>query len=210
MTPTRASTPTDAATVVEPGAISGGPGMDKTSVWPSADDNTAAAQNRTIVEGSTSSPAPTPVKDSATVVESSTGDAQTHVVGAPSRTDTGGGSRQTRVMSLEEEDVEERRPIFAWLVVMEGSQQYADFRIDREQVYVGGSSDCDIVLQDEFISGEHASIRYREGEFTITDLDSKNGTFVNDMSPEATIDRVSLNDGDEIQLGQVLLKFKCL
>ncbi len=145
-----------------------------------------------------------------TVVESPAPEAATHVVGeAASAARPASGVRQTRIMTLDA-DAPPPMPIFAWLVVMEGAQQYHDFRISQEQVYIGGSDECDIVLEDEFISGEHASIRFRDNTFTITDLDSKNGTFVNDLSPEARIDRVSLKDGDEIQIGRVLMKFKCL
>ena len=155
-----------------------------------------------------------PVRDAGadkTVVDSPAPESATHVVGEASTSAprAAAGVRQTRIMTLDD-DAPPPMPIFAWLVVMEGAQQYHDFRISQEQVYIGGSDECDIVLEDEFISGEHASIRFRDDTFTITDLDSKNGTFVNDLSSEARIDRVSLKDGDEIQIGRVLIKFKCL
>lgn len=151
--------------------------------------------------------APSGRDPSRTVAEATDGVA-THVVG--DLTPRQDAQRRTRAIAGEVA-APKRMPIFAWLVVLEGDQQYEEFRIAQEQTYLGVSqTECDIVLHDEFVSAEHASIRYRDGKFYITDLDSKNGTFVNDMSPEARVDRVQLQDGDEIRLGQVLLKFKCL
>ena len=93
---------------------------------------------------------------------------------------------------------------------MEGAQQYEVFRIDKEKTYIGVSSNCDIVLQDEFISSEHASICLRGGKFFITDLDSCNGTIVNDSDPSVSIDREEIKDGDDVQIGRALIKFKCI
>jgi pSer/pThr/pTyr-binding forkhead associated (FHA) protein len=54
----------------------------------------------------------------------------------------------------------------------------------------------------------HASISYKDGKFVITDLDSTNGTFINnDSDPLA---RVELRDNDIIRVGETSLKFKCL
>lgn len=121
----------------------------------------------------------------------------------------GGAGRKTRTLSQVEQQ-RNNRPIFAWLVLLEGRQQYEVFRIDQEQIYLGRSGQGDVVLDDDFVSSEHASIRCRDGQFFITDLDSKNGTFVNDFAEEARIDRVELKDGDDIRLGGVEFKFKCL
>lgn len=122
--------------------------------------------------------------------------------------DTGVQVRKTRL--LEEGGEKKSAPIFAWLVFLEGRQQYEVMRIDREQVYLGSSPDSGIFIDDDYVSKEHASIRYRDGKFFITDLDSRNGTFVNKFDPGAGIDRVELRDGDEIRMGQVIMKFKCL
>ena len=171
----------------------------------------------TVVESDTdrthAKPHPTEVhEDGVTAISSDGAVTPTHVVGGPSGPASGHEDRLTRAVAVDDKSSAKRMPILAWIVVLEGAQQYQDFRIAQDQVYIGGSAEeCDIVLKDEFVSGVHASIRFRDdGLFYITDLDSKNGTLVNDMSPEARIDRVHLKDGDEIRVGQVLLKFKCL
>jgi hypothetical protein len=153
-------------------------------------------------------------EDRKTVAETNQGGAGAQNVANPAGTvletarNTGGSDRRTRILS--EVDIEELKPIFGWMVVLEGSNQYEVFRISQEQTYLGGNDKNDIVLSDEFISSEHASIRYRDGTFFITDLDSSNGTFVNKFEPEDRIDRVELKDGDDIRIGQMHIKFKCI
>ena len=62
---------------------------------------------------------------------------------------------------------------------------------------IGRQEDCDIVLDDRQVSRQHARIvRDREG-YLISDLNSKNGTFVN--GEPVTKDR-RLHDGDEVQI----------
>lgn len=45
---------------------------------------------------------------------------------------------------------------------------------------LGRSSENDIAILDKHVSRRHAVIRYSDGVFTIADLGSANGTFVND------------------------------
>lgn len=212
----RKKTPTSGPTVVEVEAASREVEIKSTRAVPPLGDPTkpVGAGNRTIVDsGGTQGAAqpPMPVVDGKTVVQPSSADARSHVVGDPALPPSAAShsGRGTHVISSVG-DGAKPMPIFAWLVVLQGKQLYRDFRIDQERVCIGNSPDCGIVLDDEFISSEHASIRHRDGKFFITDLDSMNGTHVNDFSPETRIDRVQLSDGDEIQMGQVRMKFKCL
>lgn len=101
-----------------------------------------------------------------------------------------------------------RAPVVGWLVVIEGPQKGEDFRLREGKNTLGKAVDCEVALQDQAVSGKHASISYKEGKFFLTDLDSTNGTFHND-SGEA-ISRVELKDGDTIRAGETTLKFKCL
>lgn len=45
---------------------------------------------------------------------------------------------------------------------------------------IGRASNNDIAIPDQHVSRNHAVIRYRDGIFVISDLNSSNGTFVND------------------------------
>jgi type III secretion system (T3SS) inner membrane Yop/YscD-like protein len=99
-------------------------------------------------------------------------------------------------------------PVVGWFVALNGEQKGEDFRIRDGQNIIGSASDADIVLRDSAVSSKHASLRYKDQKFFITDLDSTNGTFVNEaMDPIA---REELKDNDTVRIGDVILKFKCL
>ncbi len=69
---------------------------------------------------------------------------------------------------------------------------------------IGRSEDNDVTLVDDSISGYHAEIhRKRDGTFVITDLDSKNGVFLNDE----IVEMAELKDGDEVELGDIRFRF---
>jgi pSer/pThr/pTyr-binding forkhead associated (FHA) protein len=51
-------------------------------------------------------------------------------------------------------------------------------------------------------------LRAKEGKFFLTDLDSTNGTYLN--QERNSISREEIKDNDLIRLGEVTLKFKCL
>jgi len=68
---------------------------------------------------------------------------------------------------------------------------------------VGRSPECDIFLDDVTVSRRHAEI-VRDGDtFTIRDLGSLNGTYVN----RKRIESVILQNDDEVQVGKYRLTF---
>lgn len=105
-------------------------------------------------------------------------------------------------------DVARKTALVGWLVAIDGDQKGEDFRLRDGQNTVGSGPDCDIVLRDQTISAKHASIRFKDGKFFLSDLDSSNGTFVNGL--EESIARIELNDSDMLRIGAVTLKFKAL
>jgi hypothetical protein len=64
----------------------------------------------------------------------------------------------------------------------------------------------DIVVADESVSGQHCRIRPEGGRFTLHDLESTNGTFVNDRR----VGRHVLAEGDVIRIGETSLEFQML
>ena len=93
-----------------------------------------------------------------------------------------------------------------WLVAMNGEQRGEDFRIHEGKNILGSGTDAQVVVRDSAISSQHASLRYEDAKFFLTDLDSSNGTFVNDKK----IAREELKDNDVVRLGEITMKFKCL
>ena len=113
------------------------------------------------------------------------------------------GTRRSVVLSDKR-----KPPVVGWFVALTGQQKGEDFRVREGPNTIGSAADADIVLRDTAISGKHASLRYKDQKFTITDLDSTNGTFLNDRADP--IAREELKDNDTIRMGEVTLKFKSL
>src|SRR5262245_51237757 len=62
---------------------------------------------------------------------------------------------------------------------------------------------CEIALNDSFLSGQHARLELQGDIWVLEDLRSTNGTFVNEMEVrDATI----VEDGDIIRVGRVELR----
>jgi hypothetical protein len=114
-----------------------------------------------------------------------------------------GGPRKTVLLSDRP-----RGQLAGWLVVMDGEQKGEDFRIREGQNSIGSGPESDIVLKDPAISGKHAMLRCRDRRFLLTDLDSSNGTFLND-GPDS-ISMEELHENDLVRLGTTTLKVKML
>lgn len=76
------------------------------------------------------------------------------------------------------------------------------FVLSSQTMVIGRQGD--IKLHHESVSRQHAKLEFREGEWTLTDLESRNGTFVN----RASIQRHILTPGDIIRCGRVALRFE--
>ena len=74
-----------------------------------------------------------------------------------------------------------------------------------ESQVVLGRGDADIVIDDPEISRRHALMNARDGAIEIEDLDSLNGTWVNEQRIESS---VRLATGDVIRLGQTTMEVK--
>lgn len=73
----------------------------------------------------------------------------------------------------------------------------------RNSVTIGRKEDNAIVLSDSFVSSNHAKLYIRNNEFYIEDLDSTNGTYINNNKVSG---RVKLRVNDEIKIGTVIFK----
>jgi hypothetical protein len=91
----------------------------------------------------------------------------------------------------------------AFVVRSGGGRAGESFEALGERVLIGRSPECDVFLDDVTVSRRHAEL-VREGTtFTIRDLSSLNGTFVN----RRRIESVVLEDDDEVQVGKYRLTF---
>jgi signal transduction histidine kinase len=89
------------------------------------------------------------------------------------------------------------------LFVFRGNDQGVRFELDEDSTSLGRDSSNTIQLHDTEVSRRHALVRRLGKTFSITDLGSSNGTFVNGGRVEAH----ELASGDEVQLGSTQMLF---
>lgn len=104
---------------------------------------------------------------------------------------------------IDEDHKPKARERIPCLEVLEGGWKGDVFQIRKKSVLLGRGSQSDIFLGNDGVSRQHARIDKHESGYTLTDLESTNGTLVNG----APIKQVALRDGDKILLGEVLLRF---
>jgi FHA domain/zinc-ribbon domain len=84
-----------------------------------------------------------------------------------------------------------------------GGMAGQSFQPDQAKTLIGRSPECDVFLDDVTVSRRHAEL-VREGEtFSIRDLGSLNGTYVNRRRIESAV----LENDDEVQIGKYRLTF---
>ncbi|MFF9494850.1 FHA domain-containing protein [Streptomyces flaveolus] len=92
----------------------------------------------------------------------------------------------------------------ALLVVRRGPNSGSRFLLDGELTTAGRHPQSDIFLDDVTVSRRHVEFRRSpDGSFTVADVGSLNGTYVN----RERIDQVALSNGDEVQIGKYRLVF---
>ncbi|OSZ57634.1 hypothetical protein OQI_26200 [Streptomyces pharetrae CZA14] len=92
----------------------------------------------------------------------------------------------------------------ALLVVRRGPNSGSRFLLDSDLTTAGRHPQSDIFLDDVTVSRRHVEFRRSpDGSFTVADVGSLNGTYVN----RERIDQVALSNGDEVQIGKYRLVF---
>ncbi|RCG16137.1 FHA domain-containing protein [Streptomyces reniochalinae] len=93
----------------------------------------------------------------------------------------------------------------ALLIVRRGPNSGSRFLLDGELTTAGRHPESDIFLDDVTVSRRHVEFRRgADGAFTVSDVGSLNGTYVNRERIEAG---VPLASGDEVQIGKYRLVF---
>jgi hypothetical protein len=126
-----------------------------------------------------------------------------------------GRGRQPDVRRVRTEDIKEEKtlPIAGWLLILNGKQKGDDFRLREGKNVVGTEATSEVRINDEHISVKHATVTCKRatdttGAYSVVDLDSTNGTFLNDSKER--ISREELVDNDTITFGTTRCRFKCV
>ena len=75
--------------------------------------------------------------------------------------------------------------------------------VQKSVIEMGRQPDNDLIISEPGISRNHAQLRYKDGQFEIHDLNSKNGTFVNGRRVMHQV----VKSGDTVTLGGTPLLF---
>ena len=99
---------------------------------------------------------------------------------------------------------EEQALLRGKLSVIQGEQKGETWFLNRVQTSVGRALDNDLVLLDISSSRKHAQIMRHAQGFTLLDLRSANGVYLNGRR----ISEEELYDGDEIEIGETIMRFE--
>ncbi|MCT7355815.1 zinc-ribbon and FHA domain-containing protein [Streptomyces sp. 15-116A] len=115
------------------------------------------------------------------------------------------GQTQMPALSPEAQAAVDALPVgSALLVVRRGPNAGSRFLLDGDLTTAGRHPQSDIFLDDVTVSRRHVEFRRSpDGSFTVADVGSLNGTYVN----RERIDQVALSNGDEVQIGKYRLVF---
>lgn len=87
----------------------------------------------------------------------------------------------------------------AHFVVIAGQDIGRKYPIGESEIIIGRVDSCDISINDDDVSRNHAKVSVSPSGVLIEDLGSTNGTLINGQKVEKHL----LNDGDRIQIGNV-------
>ncbi|MBE7449792.1 MAG: diguanylate cyclase [Kofleriaceae bacterium] len=89
------------------------------------------------------------------------------------------------------------------LVYPPGPDMGKRFPLSRNEVVLGRGSDCDIQVDRDSVSRRHARVFRNAEQWTVEDLGSTNGSYVNDVP----VQRSPLRDSDFLKIGAAIFKF---
>ena len=99
----------------------------------------------------------------------------------------------------------QRKDAAIWCVDVEkGTSSLRGLHVDMlGPVIIGRSPSSDIVINEPFVSATHARFTLQGPALVLEDLNSTNGTMVNGRPIDQP---VTLREGDEVQVGDTVLK----
>jgi eukaryotic-like serine/threonine-protein kinase len=96
------------------------------------------------------------------------------------------------------------RPLLALLTMQNGAMAGRSYRFHQDVTTIGRTNGNDLVIAGRTVSRRHARLWFRDGRWFLEDLQSANGTLVNNVRIHQP---VVLNDGDVINFGDEVVVF---
>ena len=82
----------------------------------------------------------------------------------------------------------------------------AEYTLMKDEISIGRGEDNDVVIPHASVSRQHARLMRRDGGFELMDLNSTNGSYVNEQPVQGS---VIVANGSEVRLGDIkfILRF---
>lgn len=87
-------------------------------------------------------------------------------------------------------------------ITHDGGHKFLDITKALKPIVFGRSDDCDYTIKDDGCSGTHLQIALKDSYISVKDLESKNGTVLNNK--RITLDRLYVDD--IIQIGEAFIE----
>lgn len=113
------------------------------------------------------------------------------------------GSSTTSALPRESFIEENPIPTRSYLKIVGFDKEDKVIELAKQEVIIGRGPECGIQLIVDTVSRKHARIFFRNEEYTIEDLGSANGTYVNGIKAVKCI----LRNNDQISIGDVKMAF---
>lgn len=91
------------------------------------------------------------------------------------------------------------------VTISQGSQAGMSAELAGGLVLIGRGADCQLILDDDYVSTRHARIVHGENGVYVEDLGSTNGTYVNGQRITAP---TSLTLADSVRIGKTVMKLE--
>jgi hypothetical protein len=104
--------------------------------------------------------------------------------------------------------IELEKKLAIGIIIVETPEiRHRKYIIPNNRIQIGRCITCDIILDNIYISNEHCAIYSNDRKVYIEDLLSTNGTYLNEKLINS---KYELNDGDEVRIQDVVVKYKKL
>ena len=94
--------------------------------------------------------------------------------------------------------------IDARLRIVAGNGKGSVYPLRENSVVLGRDEGCHVVIDDPRVSGRHAIISYRGGEFRVSDLQSTNGSLLNGSPLTESV----FSESDDLRLGKTVVRLE--
>ncbi len=101
------------------------------------------------------------------------------------------------------------RPILARFKLQNGQMAGREFRFHQDMTTIGRTNGNDLIISGRTVSRQHARLWFSNGYWYLADMQSANGTFVNNARLQPN-QPVALNDGDVLNFGDEVVLFNII